>query len=58
MLGGAGLALFGTVAASGIRALSRVDYEGNANLVIVAVSLGMGVLPIASLVWRSPTRSP
>ena len=47
VLGGAGLALFGTVAASGIRALSRVDYEGNSNLVIVAVALGMGVLPIA-----------
>jgi xanthine permease len=47
VLGGAGLALFGTVAASGIRALSRVDFEGNANLVIVAVALGMGVLPIA-----------
>jgi len=47
VLGGAGLALFGTVAASGIRALSRVEYEGNANLVIVAVALGMGVLPIA-----------
>jgi uracil-xanthine permease len=47
VLGGAGLALFGTVAASGIRALSRVDYEGNANLVIVAVAMGMGVLPIA-----------
>jgi uric acid transporter len=47
VLGGAGLALFGTVAASGIRALSRVDYEGNANLVIVALALGMGVLPIA-----------
>lgn len=47
VLGGAGLALFGTVAASGIRALSRVDYEGTGNLVIVAVALGMGVLPIA-----------
>ncbi|WP_219416693.1 nucleobase:cation symporter-2 family protein [Pseudonocardia nigra] len=47
VLGGAGLALFGTVAASGIRTLSRVDYDGNANLVIVAVALGMGVLPIA-----------
>ena len=29
-------------------ACSRVDYEGNANLVIVALSIGMGVLPIAS----------
>jgi uric acid transporter len=47
VLGGAGLALFGTVAASGIRALSRVHYEGNANLVIVAVSVAMGVIPIA-----------
>ena len=47
VLGGAGLALFGTVAASGIRALSRVNYEGNNNLIIVALSIGMGVIPIA-----------
>jgi len=47
VLGGAGLALFGTVAASGIRALSRVSYEGNNNLVIVALSISMGVIPIA-----------
>ncbi len=47
VLGGAGLALFGSVAASGIRSLSAVHYEGNQNLVIVAVSIGMGVIPIA-----------
>lgn len=47
VLGGAGLALFGTVASSGIRTLSTVDYDGNANLVIVGVSLGLGVIPIA-----------
>ena len=47
VLGGAGLALFATVAASGIRALSRVSYEGNNNLIIVALSIGMGVIPIA-----------
>jgi xanthine/uracil permease len=47
VLGGAGLALFGTVAASGIRTLSKVEYEGNANLVVVAVSLGLGIIPIA-----------
>jgi xanthine permease len=47
VLGGAGLALFGTVAASGIRTLTKVDYEGNANLVIVAVSLGLGIIPIS-----------
>jgi uracil-xanthine permease len=48
VLGGAGLALFGTVAASGIRTLSRVEYEGNSNLVIVACAIGMGIIPIAS----------
>lgn len=47
VLGGAGLALFGTVAASGIRTLSKVNYEGSANLVIVAIALGLGVIPIA-----------
>ncbi len=47
VLGGAGLALFGTVAASGIRTLSKVDFASNANLVIVAFSLGMGIIPIA-----------
>jgi hypothetical protein len=33
--------------ASGIRSLSAVDYEGNANLVIVALAIGVGVIPIA-----------
>ena len=47
VLGGAGLALFGTVAASGIRTLSRVDFSGNANIVIVAFSIGVGLIPIA-----------
>lgn len=47
VLGGAGIALFGTVAASGIRTLSAVDYEGNSNLVIVGLALGMGLIPIA-----------
>jgi len=47
VLGGAGLALFGTVAASGIRTLSRVDFSGNANIVIVAFAFAMGIIPIA-----------
>ncbi len=46
VLGGAGLVLFGTVAASGIRTLARVDYEGNANLPIVAVTLALGLIPV------------
>ncbi|MDQ2758507.1 MAG: purine permease [Actinomycetota bacterium] len=47
VLGGAGLALFGTVAASGIRTLSKVDFAGNSNLVIVAFALGFGIIPIS-----------
>lgn len=46
VLGGAGLVLFGTVAASGIRTLAKVDYHNNMNLIIVAASLGMGMLPM------------
>lgn len=48
VLGGAGIVLFGTVAASGIRTLSKIDYENNMNLVIVATSIGFGMIPIAS----------
>src|SRR5215210_205946 len=48
VLGGAGFALFGTVAATGIRTLSRVDFDRNASLVIVAVSLALGLIPVAS----------
>lgn len=48
VLGGAGLVLFGSVAASGIRTLSRVSYDNNLNLVIVATSIGMGLIPVAA----------
>lgn len=47
VLGGAGIVLFGTVAASGIRTLAKVDYRNNMNLVIVATSIGFGMIPIA-----------
>ncbi|MGV8482034.1 solute carrier family 23 protein, partial [Pseudomonas aeruginosa] len=47
VLGGAGIVLFGTVAASGIRTLSKVDYRNNMNLIIVATSIGFGMIPIA-----------
>ncbi|MDV6260448.1 nucleobase:cation symporter-2 family protein [Rhodococcoides yunnanense] len=47
VLGGAGIVLFGSVAASGIRTLSKVEFDGNLNLVIVAVAIGFGVIPIA-----------
>jgi xanthine/uracil permease len=48
VLGGAGIVLFGTVAASGIRTLSTVSYKNNVNLIIVAASLGFGMIPIAA----------
>lgn len=48
VLGGAGIVLFGSVAASGIRTLSKVDYRGNMNLIIVAASIGIAMLPIAA----------
>lgn len=48
VLGGAGIVLFGTVAASGIRTLAQVSYSNNMNLIIVATSIGFGMLPIAA----------
>ncbi|MCY1420858.1 xanthine permease [compost metagenome] len=48
VLGGAGIVLFGTVAASGIRTLSKVSYKNNVNLIIVASSIGFGMIPIAA----------
>jgi uric acid transporter len=47
VLGGAGLVMFGSVAASGIKTLSKVSFEGNHNALVVAVSLAVGVIPIA-----------
>lgn len=45
VLGGAGLVLFGTVAAAGIQTLSRVNMADTRNLTIVAVSIALGVIP-------------
>lgn len=47
VLGGAGIAMFGTVAASGIRTLSTVSFTDNRNLMVVAISLGVGLVPVA-----------
>jgi NCS2 family nucleobase:cation symporter-2 len=49
VLGGAGIVMFGMVAATGIRILSRVDYEKQRqNLYVVAISIGMGMIPLVS----------
>ncbi|AFQ43300.1 nucleobase:cation symporter-2 family protein [Desulfosporosinus meridiei] len=47
VLGGAGIAMFGIVAASGIKALAKVDFENNPNnMFIVAISVGIGLIPV------------
>ena len=52
VLGGAGLVMFGMVAATGIRILSNVDYRGNRNnLYIVALSIGFGLIPLVAPRW-------
>jgi xanthine permease len=48
VLGGAGIVLFGTVAASGIRTLAAVEYRGTNNMVIVAASVAFGLVPVVS----------
>jgi len=47
VLGGAGLAMFGAVAAVGIRTLTQVDFERDGNLIIVAVALALAMIPVA-----------
>ena len=52
VLGGAGLVMFGMVAATGIRILSNVDFKRNQhNLYIVAISIGFGLVPLVAPRW-------
>jgi uric acid transporter len=52
VLGGAGLVMFGMVAATGIRILSTVDYKHNRNnLYIVALAIGFGLIPLVAPRW-------
>lgn len=49
VLGGAGLVMFGMIAATGVRILGKVDLSGNPhNQTILAVSLSMGMVPLVS----------
>lgn len=43
VLGGAMIAMFGMVISSGIKMLSRVDFQRNENLLIIAISVGIGL---------------
>jgi uric acid transporter len=46
VLGGAGIAMFGMVAASGIKTLSKIDFDESCNMMIVAVSIGIALIPV------------
>jgi NCS2 family nucleobase:cation symporter-2 len=49
VLGGAGIVMFGMVAATGVRILSGVDFQRNRqNLYIVAISIGFGMIPLVA----------
>ena len=49
VLGGAGIVMFGMVAATGIRILASVEYKSNRNnLFIVAISMGFGMIPLVA----------
>jgi NCS2 family nucleobase:cation symporter-2 len=46
VLGGAGIAMFGMVAATGIRILQDADIGDRRNQLLVAVSIGLGMVPV------------
>ncbi|MGP2440159.1 nucleobase:cation symporter-2 family protein [Streptomyces sp. JW3] len=48
VLGGAGIVLFGSIAVSGIRTLSAAGLDDSSNIVLVAVALGAGIIPLAA----------
>src|SRR3954454_10687087 len=47
VLGDAAIVMFGTVAVIGIQTLSRVDFHDDRNVIVVAVSLGFALIPVA-----------
>jgi NCS2 family nucleobase:cation symporter-2 len=52
VLGGAGLVMFGMVAATGVRILGNVDFKTRRHeLYIVAISIGFGLLPLVAPRW-------
>ena len=49
VLGGAGLVMFGMVAATGIRILTAVDFKKSRNnLFVVGISVGFGMIPVVA----------
>ncbi len=49
VLGGAGIVMFGMVAATGVKILASADLRTNRyNLLIIAVSVGLGMIPVVA----------
>ncbi|HEY3606498.1 MAG TPA: nucleobase:cation symporter-2 family protein [Pseudonocardiaceae bacterium] len=46
VIGAAGLVMFATVTAVGIATLRTVEFDGTSNLLIVAVAVGVGMVPV------------
>ncbi|HEV7980793.1 nucleobase:cation symporter-2 family protein [Amycolatopsis sp.] len=49
VIGGVAVVMFAMVAAVGIQTLKKVEFSGNHNTFVVAVSIGVGMLPAVSL---------
>ncbi len=60
VLGGASIIMFGMVAATGIRILANVDYEGkgNRNALLIAASLGIGLIPMVQPTFFAAVPAP
>ncbi|MEV0064953.1 nucleobase:cation symporter-2 family protein [Amycolatopsis sp. NPDC050768] len=48
VVGAAGLVMFAMVSAVGIRVLKKVDYADNHNLLVVALSIAVGMVPVVA----------
>jgi xanthine permease len=53
VIGAAALVMFATVTAVGIRSLRRVEFDGTNNLLIIAISIGVGMIPVVAPAFYS-----
>lgn len=47
VLGGAGIVMFGMVAASGIKTLAKVSFDGTHNIMVIGISISIGMITLA-----------
>jgi xanthine permease len=54
VVGGAALVMFAMVTSVGVRTLHRATFEGNNNLLVVAIAIGVGLLPtVAPSIYKN-----